>query len=68
MIIYVLRLKFFKDRIRKYPHFNDLDDNSKIIFLFNNVDPIICRLTAAYIPLCMDYRQALILIQTDSAV
>ena len=42
-----LRSKFFEDIIRKYPHFNVLDDNSKIIFLFNNVDPIICRLTAA---------------------
>ena len=26
--------KFFKDIIRKYLHFNDLDDTSKIIFLF----------------------------------
>ena len=61
MISHVLRSKFFKDRIRKYLHFNDLDDNSKIIFRFNNVDPIICRLTATYIYLCMDYRQALII-------
>ena len=30
-----------EDIIRKYPHFNDLDDNSKITFLFNNVDPTI---------------------------
>ena len=56
-----LRSKFFEDIIRKYPHFNDLDDNSEIIFLFNNVDPIIRRLTAAYIHSGMDYRQTLII-------
>ena len=29
-----LCLKFFEDIIRKYAYFIDLDDNSKIIFLF----------------------------------
>ena len=38
-----LRSKFFKDVIRKYPHFNDLNNNSKIIFHFNNVDPTIMQ-------------------------
>ena len=56
-----LRSKFFEDIIRKYPHFNDFDDNSKIFFLFNNVDPTICRLTAADIHSCMNYRQTLII-------
>ena len=61
MISHVLRSKFFVDMIKNYPHFHDLDDNFKIIFVFNNVDPIICRLTAAYIYLCVDYREALII-------
>ena len=56
-----LRSKFFEDIIRKYPHFNDFDDISKIFFLFNYVDPTICRLTAAYIHSCMNYRQTLII-------
>ena len=30
-------------------------------FIFNNVDPHIYRLTAAYIHLCMEYRQQLVL-------
>ena len=57
-----LRSKFFEDIIREYPHFNDFGDNSKIFFLFNNVNPTICRLTAAYIHSCIDYRQTLIIL------
>ena len=37
-----------------------LDKNSKIIFLFNNIDPFICRRRAAYVHLCMDLRQSLL--------
>ena len=33
----------------------------KIFFIFNNVDPHIYRLTAAYIHSCMEYRQKLVL-------
>ena len=33
---------------------------SKIIFLFNNVDPTICRLTAAYIYSCIACEEALL--------
>ena len=29
--------------------FNDLDVKSKILFLFNNIDPFICKSFAAYI-------------------
>ena len=29
--------------------FNDLDVRSKILFLFNNIDPFICKSVAAYI-------------------
>ena len=53
-----LRSKFFDDIKKRYPNFNNLDNNSKIVFFFNNVDPFICRLTAAYVHLCMDLRQS----------
>ena len=47
-----LRLNFFEEIIK----YNHDDDRSKILFI-NNVDPYICRLTAAYIYSCMDCRQ-----------
>ena len=56
-----LRSKFFADVNERYPIFNDLDKNLKIIFLFNNIDPFICRRTAAYVHLCMDLRQSLVI-------
>ena len=38
-----LRNKFFDEIINKYNFFNDLDVKSKILFLFNNIDPFICK-------------------------
>ena len=35
-IIYVL--SFLADINKRYPHFNDLDKDLKIVFLFNNAD------------------------------
>ena len=35
----LLRKKFFNEINDKYPNFNDLDNISKILFLFNNADP-----------------------------
>ena len=32
-----------------YKFFNDLDVESKILFLFNNIDPFICKSLAAFI-------------------
>ena len=55
-----LRSKFFAGVNERYPIFNDLDKNLKIIFLFNNIDPFICRRRAAYVHLCMDLRQSLL--------
>ena len=52
---------FFADVNERYPIFNDLDNNLKIIFLVNNIDPFICRRTAAYAHLCMDLRQSLVI-------
>ena len=41
--------KFFDEIITKYMFFNDLDVESKILFLFNNIDPFICKSLAAVI-------------------
>ena len=45
----LLRNKFFDEIITKYNFFNDLDVKSKILFLFNNIDPFICKSVAAFI-------------------
>ena len=56
----------FYDKIRlelnnkiniKYPYFNSFDHNSKIIFLFNNVDPFVCRLTSSFVSQTLHFRQ-----------
>ena len=44
-----LRNKFFDEIITKYNFFNDLDVKSKLLFLFNNIDPFICKSVAAFI-------------------
>ena len=56
-----LRSKLFADINKRYPNFNDLDNNIKITFLFNDVGPFICRLKAAYVHLCMDLRQSFVI-------
>ena len=40
--------KFCDEIITKYNFFNDLDVKSKILFLFNNIDPFICKSFADY--------------------
>ena len=39
-----------------YTFFNDLDVESKILFLFNNIDPFICKSVAAFISEIMNCR------------
>ena len=41
--------KFCDGIITKYNFFNDFDVKSKILFLFNNIDPFICKSVAAYV-------------------
>ena len=43
-----LRNKFLMKSLKKY-FFDDLDVKLKILFLFNNVDPFICKSVAAFI-------------------
>ena len=42
-----LRNHFFDETINKYYFFNDV--KSEILFLFNNIDPFICKPVAAFI-------------------
>ena len=52
-----LRNKFFHDKIiKKYNFFNDFDVKSKILFLFYNIDPFICKSVSAFIFEIMDCR------------
>ena len=44
-----LRNHFFDESINKYYFFNDLDVKSKILFLFNNIDPFIYKPVATFI-------------------
>ena len=52
-----LRSNFYRNISNRYPLFNNFDNNEKTLFLFNNVDPHIYRLTAANIHSCMEYRK-----------
>ena len=38
-----IRKKFFDDVSLKYPNFNTLNNSDKVLFLFNNIDPFICK-------------------------
>ena len=38
-----IRKKLFDDVTLKYPNFNTLSNSDKILFLFNNIDPFICK-------------------------
>ena len=51
-----LRNKFFDEISEKYNFFNDLDVKSKILFLFNNIDPFICKSVVVYIFGFMNFR------------
>lgn len=55
-----LRTKYFNEINDKYQNFNNLDNNSKILFLFNSADPFVCRTTAAYIYNSMLNRQSIL--------
>ena len=41
--------KFLDEIIKKYNSFTNLDVKSNILFLFNNIDPFICKSVAALI-------------------
>ena len=56
-----LQSNFYKNISNRQPLSNNFDNNAKTLFIFNNVDPHIYKLTAAYIHLCMEYRQKLVL-------
>ena len=46
-VIYIheqIRKTFFNDITLKYPEFAALSEQNKTLFLFNNIDPYICKL------------------------
>ena len=49
------RIKLFNEITEKYAHFKELDTQSKILFLFNGIDPTVCRKMAAFAHDCMNY-------------
>ena len=56
-----LRSNFYRNISNGYPLFNNFDNNGKTLFISDNVDLHIYRLTAAYIHSCMEYRQKIVL-------
>ena len=38
-----IRKTLFEDINLKYPNFNTLSNPDKILFIFNNIDPFICK-------------------------
>ena len=46
----------FDEITRKYQFFEELDINSKILFLFNSIDPFNCRSVAALVYEIMNSR------------
>ena len=52
-----LRLKSFNDITEKYNLFKELDINAKILFLFNSIDPFVCRSSVSFVFQAMLLRQ-----------
>ena len=50
--------KSYDEIVHKYNFFRDLDITSKILFLFDNIDPFICRSLAAFVYDVMSYRNS----------
>ena len=47
---------FLMKSLKKYNFFNDLDVKVKLLCLFNNIDPLICKSVAAFIFEIMNWR------------
>ena len=47
---------FLMKSLKIYNFFNDLDVKVKLLFLFNNIDPLICKSVAAFIFVIMNCR------------
>ena len=51
-----LRDKLFNEITEKYNFFKDLDERSNILFLFNNIDPFVCKSVAVFVFEIMNQR------------
>ena len=60
-----LRLKFFNEITDKYSLFNELDITAKVLFLFNSIDPFVCRSTAAFVFQAMSLRHEISSVKQD---
>ena len=49
---------FYDEIIHKYNFLQDFDIISEIFFLFNNIDPFVCRSLAAFVYDVMSYRNS----------
>ena len=56
-----LQSDFYRDIRIGHPLFKNFDNNEKTLFVFDNVDPDICRLSSPYMQSCVEYRQKLVL-------
>ena len=62
------RNKFLDEIIKKYNSFTNLDVKSNVLFLFNNIDPFICKSVAAFIFEIMNCRCNHVIISKVSLV
>ena len=60
--------KFLDEIIKKYNSYTNLDVKSNILFLFNNIDPFICKSVAAFIFEIMNCRYNHVIISKDKCL
>ena len=60
-----LCLNLFNDITDKYSLFNELDINAKVLFLFNSIDPFVCRSTATFVFQAMSLRHEISSVKGD---
>ena len=63
-----LATNFWMKSLKKYNSFTNLDVKSNILFLFNNIDPFICKSVAAFIFEIMNCRYNHVIISKVSLV
>ena len=57
--LYLNKRQYLLDTVsNKYPNFHPLSENDMIFFLFNNVDPFLCKKLGHFIFLAFDKRES----------
>ena len=58
-VLYLNERQYLRDSIsRKYPNFHPLSANDMLLFLFNNVDPFVCKKLGHFIFLAFEKRES----------